>query len=58
MPRHRRLNAPGAIHHVIARGLDRQDIFLDDLDRRNFLGRLESALAQTEAKGDGVKIIS
>jgi putative transposase len=47
MPRHRRLNAPGAIHHVIARGLDRQDIFLDDLDRRNFLGRLESALAQT-----------
>ncbi len=40
MPRHRRLNIPGAIHHVITRGLNRQDVFLDDCDRNDFLGRL------------------
>ncbi|MDA8163429.1 MAG: transposase [Desulfobacteraceae bacterium] len=47
MPRHKRINVPGAIHHVIVRGLDRQDIFLDDHDRRDFLDRLETGLAQT-----------
>jgi hypothetical protein len=36
-----RLNIPGAINHVITRGLNRQDIFLDDCDRNDFLGRLE-----------------
>jgi hypothetical protein len=44
MPRHRRLNA---IHHVITRGLNRQDIFLDDCDRNDFLGRLEKNLPLT-----------
>ncbi|MBW1933913.1 MAG: transposase [Deltaproteobacteria bacterium] len=47
MPRHRRLNIPGAIHHVITRGLNRQDIFLDDCDRNDFLGRLEKNLSLT-----------
>jgi Transposase DDE domain len=47
MPRHRRLNIPGAINHVITRGLNRQDIFLDDCDRNNFLGRLEKNLSLT-----------
>jgi putative transposase len=47
MPRHKRLDVPGGIHHVIAKGLDGQVIFHDDLDRRDFLERLEKALAQT-----------
>jgi REP element-mobilizing transposase RayT len=47
MPRHRRLNIPGAIHHVITRGLNRQDIFFDDCDRNDFLGRLEKNLSLT-----------
>ena len=47
MPRHRRLNIPGAINHVITRGLNRQDIFLDDCDRNDFLGRLEKNLSLT-----------
>jgi putative transposase len=47
MPRHRRLNIPGAIHHVITRGLNRQDIFLDDCDRNDFLGRLKKNLSLT-----------
>ena len=47
MPRHRRLNILGAIHHVITRGLNRQDIFLDDCDRNDFLGRFEKNLSLT-----------
>jgi hypothetical protein len=38
---------PGAINHVITRGLNRQDIFLDDCDRNDFLGRLEKNLSLT-----------
>ena len=40
MPRRSRINAPGAIHHIIARGIDRQRIFQDNADRDNFLDRL------------------
>jgi REP element-mobilizing transposase RayT len=46
MPRHKRIDIPGAVHHVIVRGLNRQDIFLDDMDRSNFLRRLETALSE------------
>ena len=45
MPRHKRIDIPGAVHHVIVRGLDRQDIFLADTDRADFLARLEAALS-------------
>jgi putative transposase len=47
MPRHKRLNIPGGIYHVITRGLDGQVIFHDDLDRRDFIERLERSLGQT-----------
>ncbi|MFH7321131.1 transposase [Desulfurivibrio sp. D14AmB] len=47
MPRHKRLDIPGAVHHVIVRGLNRQDIFLGDNDRNDFLVRLETGLSQT-----------
>jgi len=47
MPRHKRLDIPGAIHHVIVRGLNRQDIFLDDNDRGDFIVRLGTGLSQT-----------
>lgn len=47
MPRHKRLNVPGAIHHVITRGLNRQDIFFNDNDRNDFVARLEQGLSQT-----------
>ena len=50
MPRHKRINVPGAVHHIIVRGLNRQEIFLDDRDRSNFLGRLENALSQTDCR--------
>jgi REP element-mobilizing transposase RayT len=43
MPRPPRLEAPGAYHHVTARGNDRQSIFVDDADRRLFLALLDRA---------------
>jgi REP element-mobilizing transposase RayT len=42
--------APGTLHHVIERGINRQRIFLDDPDKKNFLDRLSALL-----KGSGIK---
>jgi len=33
MPRKGRIDAPGALHHVIIRGIERRKIFLSDDDR-------------------------
>jgi len=35
MPRKSRIDAPGALHHIIARGIDRKNIFKDNKDRVN-----------------------
>ena len=48
MPRKSRIDAPGALHHIIARGIDRRDIFKDDKDRDSFLERLGDILAETQ----------
>lgn len=40
MPRKSRIDAPGALHHIIVRGINREWIFKDEEDRSNFLGRL------------------
>jgi len=42
-----RLDAPGVLHHVMARGIERRDLFRDDGDRQQFLLRLETALRRT-----------
>jgi hypothetical protein len=34
---------PGAIYHVVNRGDRREDVFMDDLDRRGFLSTLAEA---------------
>ncbi|MFN2385776.1 MAG: transposase [Thermoanaerobaculia bacterium] len=41
MPRAIRVDGPGAVHHVIARGNEQKPIFRDETDRRRFLGRLD-----------------
>src|SRR2546421_4678560 len=41
MPRGPRLDAPGALHHVMARGVDGALIFRDDCDHTDFVARLE-----------------
>lgn len=45
MPRQARIDAPGALHHIIARGVARRKIFFDDDDRENFLERFGSLVA-------------
>ncbi len=47
MPRLARLDAPGVVHHVIIRGIERKKIFRDDKDRHNFIDRLEDLLTAT-----------
>ena len=47
MPRKARIDAPGALHHIIARGIERRKIFYDDDDRDNFLERLGNILTET-----------
>jgi putative transposase len=39
MPRHARLDAAGALHHIIIREMERKPIFADDRDRADFVGR-------------------
>jgi len=47
MPRLARLDAPGILHHVIIRGIERRKIFNDNQDRENFLDRLGTLLPET-----------
>ncbi|MFH1952840.1 MAG: transposase, partial [Pseudomonadota bacterium] len=48
MPRLARLDAPGVLHHVIGRGIERKDVFLNSVDRNDFIARL-AKLAQDGA---------
>lgn len=40
MRRHARLDAPGTLHHVVVRGIERTTVFRDDRDRADFVARL------------------
>jgi putative transposase len=48
MPRQSRLDTPGALHHIIARGNERRKIFEDKKDCKEFLIRLGDILSGTE----------
>ena len=50
MSRLPRLDAPGLIHHVTARGIEEQSIFRNDEDRKDFLYRLGSILGEMGAR--------
>lgn len=47
MPRTARIDIPGLLQHVIVRGIERRDIFLNDDDRRLFIERLSRLLIET-----------
>lgn len=51
MPRGSRLDAPGTLHHVIIRRIERGAIYTDDEDRKEFLRRIG-----TLAKGSATAI--
>jgi REP element-mobilizing transposase RayT len=48
MPRKARIDAPGALHHVICRGIERRKIFRTDFDRNDFIERLEEKLLEAD----------
>lgn len=50
MPRQSRIDTPGALHHIICRGIERRKIFIDDSDRDDFVVRLGTILSQTSTR--------
>jgi len=50
MPRQARLDAPGTLHHVILRGIEKRRIVDDDKDRQNFVKRLGDLAEETETR--------
>ena len=48
MPRKARIDASGALHHIIVRGIERRKMFYDDNDRDNLLKRLGVVLSETK----------
>jgi putative transposase len=47
MPRQARLDAPGTLHHVMIRGIERKSIFRDQEDREDFLSRVKNLVKET-----------
>lgn len=47
MPRKARIDAPGAFHHIISRGIERRRIFEDAKDRERFVERLGLILKES-----------
>lgn len=47
MARALRIEYPGAVYHVMARGNQGQRIFADDLDRKRWLEKLGQAVEKT-----------
>ena len=47
MPRQARIDAPGALQHIIIRGIERKAIFKNGGDRDDFLVRLDTLLIET-----------
>ena len=48
MPRKARIDAPGALHHIIVRGIDRCQIFRDNYDCDQYIVRLGNILTDTD----------
>ena len=48
MPRTARLDAPGVLHHVMIRGIERRKIFHNNNDREDLIDRLEVLCPATQ----------
>ena len=48
MPRRARLDAPGTLHHVILRGINKRRIVDDIADRKNFVKRMGELASGTK----------
>jgi len=49
MLRQPRVDYSGYLYHVIARGIERRRIFIDEADYEDFMGRLEKCLKKTDS---------
>lgn len=50
MPRQARIDAPGALHHIVIRGIERTRIFADDEDCEDFIERMSTLLQETRTR--------
>ncbi len=50
MPRSARLDIPNLLQHVIVRGIERRDIFLNDDDRQDFVQRYQTLLEEKDVE--------
>ncbi len=48
MPRSARIDAPGVLHHVIIKGIERRKIYRDKADKRDFVNRLDRLVPETQ----------
>jgi len=48
LPRQARLDAPGTLHHIIVRGIEKRQIVDDDKDRKSFVDRMGSLALETD----------
>ena len=58
MPRQARLDAPGTLHHVMLRGIERRAIVTDDADRREFVRRLGALAMQSRTSVYGWALLT
>ena len=49
MPRSARLDIPGVLQHIMARGIEKREIFRDRNDRHAFLERLSEIIIEGQA---------
>ena len=49
MPRQSRIDTPGALHQIIARGIEHGKIFKDDDDRYDFIEKLFTETGSDQA---------
>ena len=54
MPRLARFDAPGILHHVMGRGIERKEIFTNDTDRNDFIDRLAALLPPLHIASDSL----
>ena len=58
IPRRSRIDAPGALHYIIVRDIERKTIFKDDANRDNFLEHLKiSQPTVSQSANCGEKIV-
>lgn len=50
MQRNARIDAPGDLHNVIARGIGRKKVFDDDVDRNFFIARLALIIRKSQTQ--------